>query len=207
MERVKFEIKVFDNYLEIIPIGGMKDNSIYEVKLKGLKQDRGHKELDQYSFKFCTQLTPAYTTIQAVNSLLENCSISEETILYHIREASKYADYIKMCKNPKFRNPRLDKDVQVDFETEQFVKYKAAYDCLLRFYVDQAAEAGLKGTLGDVSFENKPMLTSITPLLNTLKREYDKWNLALQGHTEIRAGIKTGVKAVNSPDITRRTFI
>ena len=202
MERVKCSFRVFDNYLEIIPQDGMKDNSIYEIKIKGLKQEMGHKTLDKLNLKFCTKLKPAYTTIPAVQSLIENCNIEEHTILYHIREASKYADYIKTCKDNKFKNPHLDRQVDA-FQTEQFTRYKAAYECLLRFYMDNAAQVGVKGTLGDVSFET-PSIPDITPLLSTLKDEVEKWSLALQGHTELRTGVYTAVKGAVAGSYAKR---
>ena len=218
MERVKFCVKVFDNFLEIIPCDGMKDNSVYEIRLKDLVEETGSKRLDSETIKFCTKMTPAYTSLESVKALVENCSIPDETILYHIREASKYADYIKKCKASVGRPVLvLDKDVE-KFQKEQFAKYKAAYECVLRFYMDKAAEFGLKGTLGDISFDTNTKLPDISKLLETLKKEVDMWELELQGHSHIRASMRTGVKssttsahtasgkAATPPEYSRRSF-
>lgn len=214
MERVKFHVKVFDNFLEIIPCDGVKDNSVYEIRLKDIKEESGYKKLDAETVRFCTRMTPAYTSLESVKALVENCNIPEETILYHIREASKYADYVKKCKGTY---DRPDSDVD-KFQKEQFAKYKAAYECILRFYMDKAAEFGLKGSLGDISFDTNTSLPDISKLLETLKKEVDQWELALQGHTNIRAGIRTGVKSSTSksykasssasapPEYSRRSY-
>lgn len=219
MERVKFCVKVFDNFLEIIPCDGVKDNSIYEIRLKDLKEENGYKSLDAETVKFCTKMTPAYTSLESVKALVENCNIPEETILYHIREASKYADYIQKCK-ASYGKPNIVLDPEIDkFQKEQFAKYKAAYECVLRFYMDKAAEFGLKGTLGDISFDTNTKLPDISKLLETLKKAVDEWQLAIEGHTNIRAGIRTGVKSSTSssynastkasqpPEFSRRTYI
>lgn len=195
MEKVKFTVKVFDNFLEIIPCDGVKDNAIYEIKLKDLKQENGNNKLEAATIKFCTKMTPAYTSLEAVKSLVENCNVPDETILYHIREASKYADYIKRCKT-SYGRPVMQLDPEMDtFQKEQFAKYKAAYECMLRFYMDKAAENGLKGTLGDITFDTTTKLPDISKLLATLKKEVEEWELALQGHTNIRASMRTGVKS------------
>jgi len=220
MERVNFSIKVFDNFIELIPEGGVKDNSIYEIRLKDLKQENGHKVLDNETIKFCTKMTPAYTSLESVKALVENCNIPDETILYHIREASKYADYIKKCKDAYGRpDIMLQSDVElIKFQKEQFSKYKAAYECILRFYMDKAAEHGIKGTLGDITFDTTTTLPDISKLLATLKKEVEDWELALQGHTNIRASMRTGVKsstgtsysatakAAEPPEYSRRSY-
>lgn len=218
MERVKFSIRVFDNFIEIIPEGGVKDNSIYEVRLKDLKQENGHKTLDEAVVKFCTKMTPAYTSLESVKALVENCGIPDETILYHIREASKYADYIKKCKS-FYGKPDLNLGSEIDqFQKEQYAKYKAAYECMLRFYMDKAAENGVKGTLGDITFDTTGKLPDISKLLAALKSEMDEWELALQGHSNIRASMRTGVKSSTTssytatskasmpPEFSRRSF-
>ena len=218
MERVKFSIKVYDNFLEIIPDDGVKDNSIYEIRFKNLKEENGTKELENQTVKVCTQMTPCYSTIDAVKALLGDIEIPDETILYHIREASRFADYIKdSMKAYNILNIK-GKELQ-DYQSTQLTKYKAAYECALRFYMDKAAENGIKGTLGDITFDTGIKLPDIKDLLANLLSEVDKWKLALQGHnTDIRAKIRTGVKsstresyrnsteASKAPEFSRRDF-
>lgn len=205
MERVKFTVKVFDNFLEIIPEGGVKDNSIYEIKIQGLKEENGTKELNKLNLKLCTKMTPCYSTISSVTALLGEIDIPEETILYHIREASKFADYIIDSMQVSNVFNIRGKDLQ-SYQAEQLTKYKAAYECALRFYMDKAAENGIKGTLGDISFDTGITMPDIKNLLTALKDEIEKWKLALQGHnTDIRAKTKSGVKSSNKESYNRST--
>jgi hypothetical protein len=176
MEKVEVEIKVYDNYIEITPVSGVLDNSTYEVKLKGLKELNGRRELDSQVIKLTTALTPAYTTIQAVQSLVENANIPEDIVLYHIREASKFVDYIASASatNVNATNPA--------FEVTQLVKYKAAYECLLRFYVEKAAGGGVKGQLGDVLFQEDAKMPDISMLLKSFKVQIQEWQDAIKGY-------------------------
>jgi hypothetical protein len=175
MERVDYEIKVYDNIIEITPKNGVLDNSVYEIRLKNLKEYGGTKTLESKTVKVCTALTPSYTTLDAIYSILdqESFPLTEDIILYHIREASKFADY--GCPD------RIDPN-NIPFHIEQFVKYKAAYECLLRFYVERSTESGKKGTMGDVSFEVQPKATDTSDLLKLLKENIDYWYTAVLGY-------------------------
>ena len=120
IEKVEFEVNIIDNMLEIIPVNGVKNNSIYEISVKGLKPYIKENYVDELSFtldnsnldttllkdknyngayvndvkiKFVTAMAPMYCQIIDVESLLEIVDIPSDIILYNIREASKYADY------------------------------------------------------------------------------------------------------------------
>lgn len=189
-ERIDFEIKVFDNFIEITPKDGVLDNSIYEIRLKDLKQDNGNKVLPNTIIKVCTQLTPAYTTINAVNSLISSCNIEEDVILYHIREASRFVEYV---------TGQTYKSKAIPFEVDQYVKYKAAHECLMKFYVEMASEGGQKGTLGDVNFETKTQFHDISNLLKSLKAEAAAWYDEICGYKN--AGRAKPLSAVKSSNI------
>lgn len=198
MEKVDFTIKVYDNYLEIIPIDGVLDNSLYEIHFKDLHEENGHKVLDKLDVKICTAMTPCYSSISAIRNLLGDIEIPDETILFHIREASKYADYILDSMEAYNYIQIKEKDLK-KYQAEQLVKYKAAHECCLRFYMDKAAENGIKGTLGDITFDSGISMPDISDLLNNLKDEIEKWTLALQSqNTTIRAKTQTGVKSSNT---------
>lgn len=187
VEKVQFEIKVFDNFIEITPVGGVKDNSIYEIKLKNLKQFNGNRTLESATIKLCTAITPAYANIQAINSLVESCNIPDDIILYHIREASRFVEYITGQSY-----------TSVPFEVEQYVKYKAAYECILRFQIDKASISGEKGQLGDIQFDNATKHEDISELLKTLKAEAAAWMDRLIGYkSEGRAKPLSAVKSSN----------
>ena len=53
VQKVNYDIKVFDNFIEIIPKDGMKDNSIYEIKLNGIKGVKG-QYIGNQTVKFAT---------------------------------------------------------------------------------------------------------------------------------------------------------
>lgn len=173
MEKVDFEIKVYDNYIEIIPSAGMKDNSSYEIKLKGLKELGGKRTLNK-SVTVSTGIWPAYASLQSIQSLIEACDIPVPTILYHIREASKFVDYIK--------SRSYGKSETIPFEVEQFVKYRAAHECVMRYYIERSADSGTKGQLGDVQFDLSGKLTDISALLKLLKAYEDEWLLTVRGY-------------------------
>jgi hypothetical protein len=183
MERIDFEIKVYGNIVEITPKDGVKDNSIYEIKLDGVSELYGFKELDKVTVKCITALTPSYSTIPSVNSLVESCLIPDDKILYHIREASRYVDYIRDLDIIDKKN--------IPFEVEQYVRYKAAHDSILNFYIDKISTGGDKGTLGEVTFENQSKFPDISKLLGVLKAEAKRWEDALRGY-KIEGRVKPG---------------
>lgn len=198
MERVKFIVKVFDNFLEIIPEEPIKPNSHYEIRLKDIKSADGKKVLESEKINVFTKMKPFYSTVEAVKSVCQGCEPPDHLIMYHIREASRYANYLKKTDDLEIRFEQTSGFDDELFEVQQFVKYHAAYHCLLSAYVDKASNAGLKGKLGEIEFENPAKMEDISKILKDLRGEIDKWNLALQGHSEFRAGPKTGVKSKNA---------
>lgn len=196
MERVEHTFTVLGNILEIIPDTPPQDNSIYEIYIKSVKSASGKKTLNNIRVKVCTQLRPSYCSLEAVKSLVESYSISDERVLYYIREASRFADYV--------REEEI-KETDVPYEVTQYVKYKAAYDSLLRSYIDMASESGQKGTLGEISFENVTSYPAMKDLLKALKEEVDKWELHIRGYgIEGRAKPKSAVRGIkHNPYRTR----
>lgn len=169
MDIVKFKATVIDNMLKITPVDGIEDNSIYEIRLKGIKSTDG-QEITR-TFKVTTKLAPLYCSIDAVKSLIGNIDIDENLILYNIREASKFADYLKS---------NIPQD-NIPFEVSQFVRYKAAHDCLISLSVTIAQSASISGTVGDVSFSEKETIKDISKLINHLCDELKRWENELQG--------------------------
>ena len=191
----EFEYKIFDNYIEIIPKEGVKNNSIYNIKVKGLKAINKTKYLDPINIEICTPLLPAYCSLEAVTSLVEDFEIEDKKLLYFIREASKYVEYIK--------NESYEYD-KVPFEATQYTKYKAAHDSLLKFYISFSSEGGTSGTIGEITFNNTNDLPSIKDLLNVFKEEVYKWEQALRG----KCRPTSAVKGVNlNPGTQYGTFL
>jgi hypothetical protein len=184
MELVKCKSNATDKYLEIIPEKGWKDNSIYEITLKNIKDLNGNTITK--TFTLYTKLSPIFSDINAVKSLIADIGVPDTTILYNIREASKYAEYIKGGK--------IDEN-DIPFEVTQFVKYRAAHECLLNFSVQESTTVGISGKVGDVTFADKETNRDISKLLKSFLDEVNKWMDGVKGyHNEGRAKMQTAVK-------------
>lgn len=191
IEKVKFDIKVFDNFIEIIPADGVKDNSIYEIKLSGIKPLNEGIFIGNPNFKFVTAMNPMYCSVLDVASLLDVVDISEDVLLYNIREASKYAKYIyeTTFKNKKFN------DKKIPFAVKEFTRYKAAKDCLLKIYMSMVTDNIVDGALGEVKFKTRTELPDIKKILDYLDKEIKKWLDAIRGYElEGRARMATAIK-------------
>lgn len=195
IEKVKYDIKVFDNFIEIIPKDGMKDNSIYEIKLKGLRCARSGDEIDNIAVKFVSAMSPMYCGIMDVASLLDIVDIPEDIVLYNIREASKYAEYIFSTTNKKINpNAKIDKN-NIPFAVKEFTRFKAAKDCLLKIYMNLINDNVVEGTLGEVVFKTRDQLPNIKKILEYLDTEIAKWLDAIRGFDlEGRARMQTAIK-------------
>lgn len=166
-------------------------NAKLEIHLTNVKSADRKKELDYEKLVILTKYEPAYCSIEAVRSLIRAAKVSDEDTLYNIREASKFVNY--------FNDIGLIKD-GVPFEVEQYVRHKTAYDCLLGFYVDKAAQTGSQGTVGDVEYKTPTKLVDLTKLLGELADEVKKWEDALRGHKKI--GRVAPMSAVKGKHVT-----
>lgn len=196
MEKINAEITVTDNMIEINPEDGFQDDYIYEIRLKNIKELNGSRVIEPVTLKFITKPKPCYSDISSVLSLLEQCNIPEEAILYHLRESSKFVDYITGMTSRS----------TIPFEVTQFVKYKSAHQCLLRFYIEKAANSGSKGQMGDVIFDNTTKSPDISELLKITASEADYWLDAVLGHKVTgRAKPVTAVRGSN-PDTSKQVM-
>lgn len=195
VERVDYDIKVFDNFIEIIPKDGMKDNSAYEVRLKGLRALRSGEDMENTTVQFVTAMTPMYCGIMDVASLLDIVDIPEDIVLYNIREASKYAAYIFATANKKVNpNAKID-EKNIPFAVKEFTRFKAAKDCLLKIYMSLINDNVVEGTLGEVVFKTRDKLPDIKKILEYLDSEITKWLDSIRGFDlEGRARMQTAIK-------------
>lgn len=180
MERVNFSYRVFDNCLEIIPDEGIKNNSVYKLTLRDIRSAEGHKVLDKKTFEITTAMTPAYCSVDAIRTLVDVFDVSESTILFQIRQASKEADFIwrSVYDKPIVR----DADGNYPFPIERFTEVRASQLALTKAYITGTSESGLEGTLGKISFKNGEELGNIRKLIDDLKKEADKWQDAIRGY-------------------------
>ena len=184
---IKHHSIVDEDKIEIELLEDLKHNSKYTLKVIAIENIYG----DTYStdIVFNTKMTPMYCELEAVTSLIGEFKIPDDVILYHIREASKFADYIASLEYNK-----IDED-NVDFSVSQLVKYYAAHECLLRHTIDLSSSSGLKGTVGNVTFEERETTKDISKLLRHFCDEKDRWKDAINGYgNEGRARMQTTVR-------------
>lgn len=181
MEKVDISYRVFDNCLEIIPKNGVQDNSIYKLTLKNIKSKEHHKVLNKKILEITTAMTPSYCSVESIKTLVDVFDISESTLFYMIRQASKEADFIYETTFGK-KIP-VDENSNVPYPIEKFVEVKASLLALTRAYVTGTSEAGLEGTLGKITFKNGDELKNINKLIDSLKDETAKWQDAIRGYT------------------------
>lgn len=175
------KIEILDNMLIITPDEAIENNCQYEIRLKDFHSADGKSVLDSYTYKVVTELTPAYCKVSDVAVLVDTFGVKESVVLYYIREASKYCDYIMEVSGSS--SAAVTDENGVSFPMREFVKTKCMIDCLLKAYVAKAAGSGIKGTLGEISFENtEKYATSINDLLDDLYARLKKWEDALRGY-------------------------
>ena len=184
---VKHRSVVDEDTIEIELLEELKHNSKYTLKLIGIENIYG--EIFSNDFVFNTQMKPMYCDLDAVTSLIGEYKIPDDVVLYHIREASKFADYIASLDN------RIIDEDNISFAVTQLVKYYAAHECLLRHTIDLSSSSGLKGTVGNVTFEERETTKDISKLLRHFCDEKDKWKDAINGYAdEGRARMQTTVR-------------
>ena len=182
MEIVNATMKIIDNMVIVtLDDEEIQDNYQYEIRFKDLQSSDGKSFLDDYRYKVVTEMTPAYCNISDVAILVDTFDVPESTILYYIREASKYADYISAGGSSGTSSTSTN--TEVTFPMKEFVKIKTTIDCLLKAYVNKAAGSGIKGRLGEISFENtEKYATSINDLLDDLWDQLKGWQDAIRGY-------------------------
>lgn len=188
---IKCSVNIIDNMLIITPEEPIEDNCQYEIRLKDVRSRDGNAVLDSYSCKVVTALSPSYCNLADVAVLVDEFKIPQSTILYYIREASRYVDYIRTVSG-------VEATEESEFAAREFVKIKTQIDCLLKAYVTKAAGSGLKGTLGEISFENTEKYAGgINDLLDDLWKRLNGWLDALKGDyvLEGRAKPSSSIKA------------
>ena len=189
-------IVVVDSIIDITLEKNLIDNEVYNIKLVAIENI--YKEKFSGVIKFNTAMKPFYAEVESVRALIGENKIADDVIAYHIREASKFADYL-MSKESIYHIKDGD---EIPFVIQQFVKYYAAHECLLRHTIELASSTGSKGVVGNVQFEEKESTKDISKLLEHLCKEVDAWKDAIKGYDgEGRAKMKATVRGVNSKPV------
>ncbi|MGG2085287.1 hypothetical protein [Lysinibacillus pakistanensis] len=176
MGNVEFSVKIYSNTIEIIPLEPLKDNSIYDITISDVKARLGEKQLEEISTKVYTKMSPSYCSLESVNSLIDSINLEDERILYYIKEASRYTEYIS--------GKNFD-EANVPFNVYQFVKFRATHDAILKLFIEKASEVGRSGKMGEIEFKMSDSIGSLKDLLDYLKGESDKWE------SKVLSGITT----------------
>lgn len=197
MEFITFNKKVINNYIQIIPEGGVLDNSIYEITFKNVKGE-DNKILNTEKRIIYTKVNPSYASIDTIKTLLADYDIDDSFILQNIREASKLADYYADIKlNSKIKNALYYSQVGYaqEFEKEQFVRYMVAKICMCKIRADFSISGGVKSTLGEVSMEIASKKNDFETIINDYTAQCEKWKKALQGYKDHEVDSKSVVKS------------
>lgn len=176
------------------------DNSQYIIQIKKLQaKDDQYKTLSNFKATVTTAMDPSYCTINDVQYLSSVFNIPEEQILYTIRNASEYVDYILSASGSTSSG-----DDEEDFEKKQFTIVKTTLDCLIRAFVSKASGFGTSGTLGVIQFSDEENYSdALATLLDYLKGLLKTWEDALKGYTlEGRAKPQSAKRSYQQTDQT-----
>ena len=179
--------EIENNVIVIKPLErtGFKNDSIYEFKLPKLYATDG-TILESQKIKYVTAPNLMYASIQDVRNHLGDINISDERILYHIRESSRLAEVI-IAKAYEKQNVQFSKEdlMALRGQVEQmrdehwvvweFVVLKAAYESLSNLYITMATRPDkVKEVLSDLAKEVSYNLKAIKDLLDNLKKRYEE---------------------------------
>lgn len=187
-EKVECNIKIYDNYIEITPLEGVKDNSYYEIEIDKIFSESRLDIVEDVLIGFNSKMYPYYTSSYAVYSLVGAYDIPEDVILFYIREHSRHVDYMLKRINISGWDPE-----DISFKASQYVKYASAYDCILRLFIDKATMGGIKGELADVKFDNNRGTDGLKDLLDRIGRKKKDWEDILQGYEDMGKAAPTSV--------------
>lgn len=188
-ERIKCNLTVDSiepNVLLIKPfhLKDFDDNSVYEFKLPDIKATNG-TVLKAHKIKYITKPSIMYATINDVKNRLGDIDISDEVILYQIKEASRLIEIVVQKAYEK-QNVNFDKEhlLELRDNIEQikdehslvwhFVVYKACYECLTTLYLALATRPEkVKEILSDLSKEVNFNLKYLKDLLDDFKGKFE----------------------------------
>lgn len=194
IEKIKVEYEIVDNMIIITSENGFEDNSIYEIRIKTDNDGDYENNFEEQNIKFVSALSPSYCKIIDVESLISIVDIPADIILYNIREASLYANYLY----EKIKDGEIILMNNVPFYIKEFVRYKAAKDCLMKVYMSLITSKTVEGMLGEVKFKIREQIPDLKALLQYLDLELQKWIDAIKDKDiEGRARMKSAIKGSN----------
>lgn len=190
MDRVTCNIKIDDiekNVLLITPFHkkGFDENSVYEFKLPDIKSVNG-TILKAHKIKYITRPSIMYATIEDIRNRLGDIDISDEIILYQIKESSRLIEIIVQRAYEK-QNVKFSKEDLLELRNNieqlkdehtlvwHFVVFKACYECLSTLYITMATRPEkVKEVLSDLTKEVNFNLNALKKLLDDYKKKLDE---------------------------------
>lgn len=160
------------------------DDSVYEFKLPDIKAKNG-SVLKAHKIKYITQPSIMYASINDIRNKLGDIDISDEVILYQIKESSRLIEIV-IAKAYEKQNVNFSKEHLQELRNniEQvkdehnlvwyFVVYKTCYECLTTLYLTMVTKPNkVKELLSDLSKEFSYDLGALKKLLDTYKDDFE----------------------------------
>lgn len=141
-----FEYTIFGNRLEIKPTGGMKPDSLYEIRIKRLESVDGKKILKYKVFTVASEQISNFYTLGDVNYLINVFDASDTEVLYALKEASQFAQFL-LNQIPGYEN-RAD----LPYLLQQFCKLRATLSLVSKHAVTTTTSGKVSGHIGNISF-------------------------------------------------------
>lgn len=188
-ERITCNIQIDDiepNVLIIKPFHdkGFDDDSVYEFKLPNIIAKNG-SVLKAKKIKFITKPSIIYATINDIKHCLGDVDLSEEIILYHLKESSRLVEIWIQKAFEKNSIPFSREDLKLlrnnieEIKNEkslvwELVVYKTCYECLSSLYVTMVTKPNkVKEMLSDLSKEINYDLSALKELLDDYKKKFE----------------------------------
>lgn len=189
-ERISCSISVDEiepNVLIIKPfhLKDFENNSIYEFKLPNIYATNG-QVLKAQKIKYISKPSIMYASIDDIKNKLGDVDISDEILLYHLKEASRLVEVIvqKAYEKQNIHFSKEDLLVLRDNVEElkntqslvwHFVIYRACYESLSTLYVCMVTKPEkVKEILSDLSKEFQYNLSAIKDLLDRYKKDFEE---------------------------------
>ena len=141
-----FEYTIFGNRLELRPVGGVKPDSLYEIRIKKLESVDGKKVLKYKVYTVASEQISNFYTLGDVNYLINVFDASDTEVLYALKEASRFAQFL-LDQIPGYEN-RAD----LPYLLQQFCKLRATLSLVSKHAVMTSTSGKISGHIGNISF-------------------------------------------------------
>nr|DAJ61152.1 MAG TPA: hypothetical protein [Caudoviricetes sp.] len=141
-----FEYTIFGNRLELRPVSGVKPDSLYEIRIKKLESVDGKKVLKYKVYTVASEQISNFYTLGDVNYLIDVFDASDTEVLYALKEASRFAQFL-LDQIPGYEN-RAD----LPYLLQQFCKLRATLSLVSKHAVTTSTSGKISGHIGNISF-------------------------------------------------------